>query len=120
MLKQTVSLFVAVLMAVATAGCAKKNNVDTGKLESSFRAAEPAAKSDADKAVAAVKAGNYSEALADLQRLASKAKLTPEQQEAVKDLIAQVQKAMADAAGKAAAEAQKTGEDLKKSLPGTR
>ncbi len=119
MLKRSVSLFVVILMVVVT-GCAKKSSVDTGKLESSFSSAEPAVKSDADKAVAAVKAGNYSEALADLQALASKAKLTPEQQEAVKDVIAQVQKAMADAASKAAADAKKTGEDLKKSLPGTR
>lgn len=104
------------LASTVLVGCGKKNSVDTGKLESSFKSAEPATQSDADKAVAAVKAGNYSAALTDLQRLAGKAKLTPEQQAAVKDVIAQVQKAMTEAAGKATGDAQKAGEDLKKSF----
>jgi hypothetical protein len=97
-------------MLAAVVGCGKKSNVDTGKLESSFKSAEPATQSEANKAVAAVKAGNYSVALTDLQRLAGKAKLTAEQQQAIKDVIAQVQKAMTDSANKA-------GQDLKKSLP---
>jgi hypothetical protein len=91
-------------------GCGKKSNVDTGKLESSFQSAEPANKSEADKAVESIKAGNYSQALTELQQLAKKAKLTPEQQQAIKDVIAQVQKQVSEMANKAAG-------DLQKSLP---
>ena len=115
-MKRFASLLV-VVMLVLVVGCGKKSSVDTGKLESSFQAAEPGLKSDADKVVADVKAGKYSEALADLQSLAKKAKLTPEQQAAIKDVIAQVQKVLAEAADRAAADAQKAGEELKKSLP---
>ncbi len=116
-MKQFTWLFVGILMLTVVIGCGKKSSVDTGKLESSFKSAEPATQSESDKAIAAVKAGNYSEALADLQRLAGKAKLTAEQQAAIKDVVAQVQKAMTDAANKAATDAQKAGQDLKKSLP---
>lgn len=106
-----IALVMVGVMAVslALAGCGKKG-VNTSKLESSFKSAEPATQSDADKAVSAIKAGNYSEALTDLQRLAGKAKLTPEQQQAIKDVMAQVQQQITDAANKAAG-------DLKKSLP---
>lgn len=109
-MKQPLRFVAAILMLAAVVGCGKKNSVDTRQLESSFKSAEPATHSESDKAIATVKAGNYSEALADLQRLAGKAKLTAEQQAAIKDVIAQVQKAMADSANKA-------GQDLKKSLP---
>ena len=91
-------------------GCGKKSSVDTGKLESSFQSAEPANKSEADKAVESIKAGNYSQALTELQQFAKKAKLTPEQQQAIKDVIAQVQKQVSEMANKAAG-------DLQKSLP---
>jgi outer membrane protein assembly factor BamD (BamD/ComL family) len=103
-------LFAVAGLSLAIIGCAKKNEVDTSKLESSFKSAPPAQQSDVDKAVSAVKAGNYSEAVGDLQRLAGKAKLTPEQQQAVKDTIAAIQKQMAEVANKAAS-------DLQKSLP---
>lgn len=96
-------------VSLALVGCGKKG-VNTSKLESSFKSAEPATQSDADKAVAAIKAGNYSEAMTDLQRLGAKAKLTPEQQQAIKDVMAQVQQQLTEAANKAAA-------DMKKSLP---
>ena len=110
-------LSAALVVGIGLVGCSKKSSVDTGKLESSFRSAQPAAKSDVDKAVTAIKAGNYSEALTDLQSLAKKAKLTPEQQQAIKDTIAAIQKQMAEAASKAASDAQKAAGDLKKSLP---
>ena len=98
------------VVTLLSAGCAKKSSVDTGKLESSFQSAEPANKSAADNAVTAIKAGNYQQALADLQQLAKKAKLTTEQQQAIKDVIAQVQKQVSEMANKAAG-------DLQKSLP---
>ena len=98
-------------------GCGKKNEVDTSKLESNFQSADPSARGTADKAVGAIKAGNYSEAMTSLQKLSSQAKLTPEQKKAIQDVIAQVQQQMTDAANKAAAGAQKSAQDLKKSLP---
>ncbi len=112
------ALVMAGVMAVslALAGCGKKG-VNTSKLESSFKSAEPATQSDVNKAVSAIKAGNYSEALTDLQRLAGKAKLTSEQQQAIKDVTAQVQEQLTAAANKAAGDAQKAAGDLKKSLP---
>jgi outer membrane protein assembly factor BamD (BamD/ComL family) len=98
------------VVTLVFAGCGKKSNVDTGKLESSFQSADSGNKSEADKAVASIKAGNYSEALTELQQLAKQAKLTPEQQQAIKDVIAQVQQQVSAMANKAAG-------DLQKSLP---
>jgi major membrane immunogen (membrane-anchored lipoprotein) len=96
-------------VSLALVGCGKKG-VNTSNLQSSFKSADSATQGDVDKAVSAIKAGNYSEAMTDLQRLAGKAKLTPEQQQAIKDVMAQVQQQITEAANKAAG-------DLKKSLP---
>jgi len=78
---------------------------------------QPAAKTTADKAVADIKSADYSSALSELGTLAKNAKLTPEQQQAVKDVMAQVQKAITEAAGKASGEASKALGDATKSLP---
>lgn len=108
--------WIAVVIAVGAltlVGCAKKG-VDTGKLESSFSSAEPAAKSNVDAAVSAIKAGNYAEALAKLQATAARAKLTPEQQQALQDVIAQVQKQLTAKAEEMQKEAGKAVEGLLK------
>ena len=86
-------------MSVLT-GCGKSNNVETGKLESSFSSAPPATKSNVDAAVSAIKAGNYADAMTKLQAIGAKVKLTPEQQQAIQDIIAQVQKQIAAATEK--------------------
>ena len=99
------------------AGCSKGGGVDTSGLEKSFQAVEPTLKASADKAVAAVKSADYSGALAELKNLANNAKLTPEQQQTVKDVMAQVEKAVSDVAAKATGDATKAADDLKKSLP---
>ena len=99
------------------AGCGKKSGVDTGQLQSSFKSADSVTQSDVDKAVASIKDGNYSQAMSQLQALAKKAKLTPEQQQAIKDVIAKVQQQMTAMANTAAAGAQKSAGDLQKSLP---
>ena len=97
-------------------GCGSKGSVDTAPLEKSFASAEPANKSAADKAVAAIKAQDYSGAMAQLQTLAAQAKLTPEQQQAIKDVLAQVQKQLGDTAEKMTKDGQKAAGDLQKSL----
>jgi hypothetical protein len=101
----------------AFAGCGKKSSVDTSKLETSFKSAQPAQQSSVDKAVAAVKSADYSSAMTELQKMAKDAKLTPDQQQAIKDVLAQIQQAIADTASKAAGDASKAVGNLQKSLP---
>ena len=114
--------FKALLITIVAVGltlvaCSKKSSVDTSALESSFKSAEPAAQSAADNAVSSIKSGDYANALSSLQGLAKDAKLTSEQQQAIKDVLAQVQQAISDADAKAAAEAGKTAGDAQKSVP---
>ena len=106
-----------VLTAIAAAslalvGCKKENNVDTAQLEASFKTAEPENKNSADKIVTSIKSSDYSGALAELKTLGSKAKLTPEQQQAIKDNVSQVETAVKDAASKVADDAKKGLEKL--------
>jgi hypothetical protein len=117
-MKNTLSI-VGMIIAVSLliVGCAKQNQVDTAKLESSFSSAEPASKSEVDKAVSAVKSADYSSALASLQKVASQAKLTPEQQQAVKDVITQIQKQLGAAVEKAGGDAQKALDSAKQGVP---
>jgi len=103
-------------LAMVVGGCGKKSSVDTAALESSFKSADAATQSTADKVVTAVKSADYSGALSQLQTLAKNAKLTPDQQQAIKDVMAQVQKAISDTATKAAGEASKSLDNAAKSL----
>jgi PBP1b-binding outer membrane lipoprotein LpoB len=130
---KTNSLILTVLAATAfvVAGCSKQEgstapptdtmtpaaSVDTSKLTAAFESAEPAVKSAVDTAVTAIKKADYSGAVTQLQELAKKYTLTDEQQTAVKDAIAAVQKAIADAAAKATSEASKAAGDLGDKLP---
>jgi hypothetical protein len=115
-MKQLRTILAAVMVVSLLAiGCAKKGP-DTSQVEKSFQSAEPSTRSGVDKAVTEIKAGNYAGALAELQSVASKAKLTPEQQTAIKDLIAQVQQQLSATANKAAGDAQKSLGDMQKSL----
>jgi len=107
----------SIAAAVCLTACAKKSAVDTAPLEKSFSSAEPATQTTVDKAVSAIKAGDYTGALTELKTLASNAKLTPEQQQAVKDVMAQVQTAVTEAAAKMKDQVTKGAEDLQKSLP---
>jgi hypothetical protein len=118
-MKTFISLItVAVLALCLGAGCAKKQQVDTAKLEASFSASsEPSAKSEADKAVAAVKQQDWPAATASLQRLAANAKLTDSQKQAVKDTLEEIGKAIKDTANKAVDGANKALGDAQKSLP---
>jgi|SRR5688572_12048205 len=104
-------------LAFFISGCSKKPEVDTTKLESSFATAEPADKSEAAKAVDAVKARDYDSSLASLKRLAQQAKLTPEQKAAIHDVSEQVQMQLKAAFDKAKEGGKKALEDVKEALP---
>ncbi len=78
------------MASLALCGCGRKK-VSTSALESNFKSAEPAAQDLANHAVAAIKAGHYQEALDNLQKLAHKAKLDPDQRQAILDTLAAVQ-----------------------------
>jgi outer membrane protein assembly factor BamD (BamD/ComL family) len=108
------SLAVAMLTLSA---CSKTGSVDTAPLQNSFASAEATLKSSADKAISAIKSADYSGATAELQKLASQAKLSPEQQQAIKDVVGQIQKQLADAAAKAGTSVDKASKDLQKALP---
>ncbi len=116
-MKTYLGLFAALFaLTLVVVGCGKQSTVNTAPLEQSFKSAEPATQTTADKAVAAIKAGDYAGALTELKTLAGNAKLTPEQQQAIKDVTDQVQKAVAQVAEKAKDQATKTVDDVKKSL----
>ncbi len=102
---------------LALAGCSKQGSIDTSALETNFKSAEATVKDSADKAIAAIKSADYAGALTELKKLAENAKLTPEQQQAIKDVMAKVQAAVGEAAGKAAEEAGKALKDMPKALP---
>jgi hypothetical protein len=107
-------------LAALLSGCGKPSTqsaVDTSALEKSFTGADAAIKDVADKAVAEVKTGNYSAAVADLKALPNKMKLTPAQTEAIQDVIAQIEQAGPQAGKIAASAATNTAEELQKSLP---
>lgn len=106
-------------LSLLFSGCSKKGNVDTAPLEKSFASAEPATKSTADTAVSSIKAGDYATAMAQLQKLSAQAKLTPEQQQAVRDVLEQVKKQLSETAAGAAKDMEKAAGDLQKSLPKT-
>ena len=110
-------LTVIAATALLITGCKKEGSVDTSGFEKSFASADTSSKSTADSAASSAKSGDYAGALTQLQKLSAAAKLTPEQQQAVKDLMAQLQSKVSDAASQAGKDAQKAVGDVQKSLP---
>ena len=98
-------------------GCSKSGSqIDASPIEKSFASADTTLKSAADKAVSAIKSADYSAATAELQKLAGNAKVTEEQKKAITDVLAQIQKAVAEAGTKAVGGADKALGDAQKSL----
>jgi hypothetical protein len=102
---------------LAMVSCTKQGSIDITSFEQSFKSAQAAAQTSAEKVVAGIKASEYSGAIAELKTLAGNAKLTAEQQRAVKNLMAQLQKFVEDAAGKVADDASKAVKEVPKALP---
>jgi len=113
-------LITVMAAAFALVGCKKSgtgtSSVDTSKLESSFESAEPAAQSSVEKAVSSIKSTDYAGAMTELKSLADKVKLTPEQQQAVNDVVAQLQQVIADTAKQAGEKASEAVGDMQKTL----
>ena len=103
--------------SLIAAGCGKSGgSVDAAPIEKSFASAEAPLKAAADKAVAAIKGADYSAAVSELQKLAANVKLTDDQKKAINDVLAQVQKAVAEMGNKAAGEAGKALGDAQKAI----
>jgi outer membrane protein assembly factor BamD (BamD/ComL family) len=102
--------------AFALTGCKKDGtvNVDTAQLTASFQTAEADAKAAVETVTTSIKNADYAGAVTQLKSLGEKYKLTPEQQQVVNDLIAQVKKAIEASAGKVAETAGKVAEDASK------
>ncbi len=107
-------LIMALIASLAITGCGKKGRVSTSELQSSFKSAEPAMQTLVNNAVAAVKSNNYPEALSNLQTLSHKARLTPDQQQALKDTIAAIQEKTSSMTNKPAEAPQKMSPELQK------
>jgi ribosomal protein L22 len=104
-------------LALLLIGCEKGGSgIDTSKLQSAFSSTTAPAKADIDKAITAIKAGEYSQALSYLGTAAKEAKLTPDQKDAIKDVLAQVQAKLKGAVQQGADQTQKAAGDLQKSL----
>lgn len=78
------------VLACAPVGCGNKDTVDTAKVESAFATAEPGVKADFDRALAAIKAGDWSGAGTSLKQLAGNVKLTEEQKSSLSSLMEQI------------------------------
>jgi len=91
---KTLILAMAATLGIALCGlvgCSKGGgSIDTSKVQSAFQSAPPMDKAEVQNAISELKAGNYPGALASLQKVATTANLTPEQKEAVQDLMGQV------------------------------
>ncbi len=110
-------LTAAAAVTLAFAGCGNRAGIDTAPLEKSFETADGQHQMIMDQAVAFIKKGDYAGALTQLQRMVRDTRLTPEQQQAVKDVVAKLQKVIADAAATTGGQAGKAAGDVQKTLP---
>jgi hypothetical protein len=109
---------IAGLAAFGLTGCSKTESgdatIDTAKVQSAFATASAVDKAEVETAIAAIKAGDYTSAVAALQQAAASVNLTPEQQQSLKDLLAQAQAKLGAAAGEAVDKAKDAAGDAAK------
>jgi len=109
-------LVVALGATLTIIGCGHKGRVSTSELQSSFKSVEPAMQTLVNNAVAAVKSNDYPVALNNLQTLAHKARLTADQQQALKDTIAAIQEKTSSTTNKPPEQPKRGPVDLNKLL----
>jgi ABC-type enterochelin transport system substrate-binding protein len=128
MMKKLLVVSLTLAVGLVLSACDRQETVSTGpgsevaeintrSAEKEFQTAEPEVRAEFDRAVVAVRSGDYSEALDRLKNLATNARLTPEQQESVRDLLGKVQDAVKRGATRAVEGASDALEDVRKSLP---
>lgn len=105
-----------IALPLGVAACGNGDKVDTSKLEKSFAAAQPSAKSAADSVVSAIESKDYAKAGAALQTLAAHAGLTPDQKAAIQDVSKQLTQRIEQQAKDTAKQGDKALGDLKKQL----
>lgn len=104
-------------LALVLVGCGKnESGIDVSKLQNAFSSANAPAKAEVDKAITAIKAGEYSQALSSLGAAAKEAKLTPEQQAAINDVVGQVKAKVKGAVQEGAEQAKKAAGALQDSI----
>ena len=118
---------IAGLAVLGTTGCSKSESggttIDTAKVQSAFATASAVDKAEVEKAIAAVKSGDYASAITSLKQAAASVNITPEQKQAIQDLLAQAQAKVGAAASEAVdkvnaagSDAAKQADDLKKAV----
>ena len=99
-------LLIAGLAVLGLTGCSKSESggvsIDTAKVQSAFESASAVDKAEVEKAIAAVKSGDFASAVTSLKQAAASVNITPEQKQSVQDLLAQVQAKLGAAATEAA------------------
>ena len=105
----------SMMASLALCGCGR-HKVSTSALQSNFQSADPAAQDLANQAIAAIKARDYPKAQSALQKLAHKAKMNPDQRQAILDTLAAVQYQMTNTANTATNTTSKSFMDWLKSL----
>ncbi len=112
-MKSLSCILTLVLLGVASVGCGgSKSKVDTAKVDRSFQTAGPALKTHADKAVTALKAGDFAGAMSAFKKAAEQGQLTAEQKEAIQEVIVEVQTIMSANPDKSSAAAWTTIREL--------
>ena len=102
---------IAGVALLSLTGCSQGGGLDTAKVQSAFQTASAVDKAEVEKAISAVKASDYSGALASLQKAAASVTLTPEQKSAIDDLIGQVKTKLGGAAQKAVEDSSKAAKE---------
>ncbi len=80
---------VSLLLALISAGCGHKNDVQAGEqaIDSAFASAKPELKEMVAKGKSLLKAADYTGAFQEFHQLSTNAQLTPEQRQAVRDAL---------------------------------
>ncbi|NLH75130.1 MAG: hypothetical protein GX456_18950 [Verrucomicrobia bacterium] len=79
------------LILGASAGCKGRAEIETGQVEHSFQNAADVERSLIQQALSEIRANNYPAVLESLNKLAQSPRLTPTQQESLRDLMLQLE-----------------------------